>query len=58
MIFPLKFNFFLPVTDLAILLVFSIVGFFNFFHVCRLIIDKSDPESSCNLDFFIQDKWT
>ena len=38
-----------PVTVRAVLLVISIMGIFNFFQVCKFIIDKSEPESNWNL---------
>ena len=40
---------FVPVNVSAVIDVFCIVGLFNFLHVCKLIMVKSDPESSCNL---------
>ena len=46
-----------PVTARAVLFVFLIVGFFNFFHVCRLMIDRSEPESSCRSTFLCR-MWT
>ena len=41
-----------PVTARAVLPVFLIAGFFNFFHVFRLMIDRDEPESSCRSTFF------
>ena len=48
---------FSPVTLLAILLVFIIVGLPSFLHVCKFIIDTSEPELSCNL-ILLLDIWT
>ena len=38
-----------PVTVRAILLVIFIIGLFNFLQGCKLIIDRSEPESNWNL---------
>ena len=38
-----------PVTVRADLIAFFIIGLFNFIQVCKLIIDKSEPESNWNL---------
>ena len=40
---------FVPVTLLEVLDIFCIVGLFNFLHVWKLIMVKSDPESNSNL---------
>ena len=40
---------FSPVMDFAVLSVFSKVGLFNFRQVRQLMIEISEPESSCNL---------
>ena len=40
---------FSPVTDLAVLSVFSKVGLFNFPEVRQMMIEISEPESSWNL---------
>ena len=47
-LFSLEFNFF-PVTDLAILLDFIMIGLPNRFYACKFIIVKSEPGSSWNL---------
>ena len=45
-------NLILPlVSDQAILLDLSKIGFPNFFQMCRFMIVKSDPESNCNFIF-------
>ena len=38
-----------PVTVRTVLLVIFIIGLFDFLQVCKIIIDKSEPESNWNL---------
>ena len=48
-LFHLQTLFFCPVTLQAILFVLYIVGLPNFFQVCTLILDRSEPELNCSL---------